>query len=98
MSTVTVRMKVKPDMESEFLRIFHEVAAIVEDREPDCVAYAVWATGTPHEYFLIESYRSEAGRRFHNELHSAVAPAFFACLEGTPETETLGPQLLGIPR
>ncbi|MEO0412223.1 MAG: antibiotic biosynthesis monooxygenase family protein [Pseudomonadota bacterium] len=98
MSTVTVRMTVKPEREEEFLKIFRDVAAIVEEKEPDCIAYAVWATGTPHEYFLIESYRSEAGREFHNQLHADVAPRFFACLEGTPVTETLGPQMLGVPR
>ena len=98
MSTVTVRMKVKPEMEAEFLRIFRAVAAIVEAEEPDCVAYAVWETGTPHEYFLIESYRSEAGRDFHNQRHKDVAPAFFACLSEAPQTERLGAQVLGIPR
>lgn len=98
MSTVTVRMTVKPEREEEFLKIFRNVAAIVEEKEPDCVAYIVWETGTPHEYFLIESYRSEAGREFHNKLHAHVAPQFFACLDGAPETETLGEQVLGIPR
>ena len=98
MSTVTVRLKVRPEMEAEFLRIFRDVAAIVEAEEPDCVAYAVWETGQPHEYFLVESYRSAAGRDFHNQRHKAVAPAFFACLDGLPKTEQLGAQVLGIPR
>lgn len=98
MSTVTVRMRVLPEREEEFLQIFRDVAAIVEEKEPDCVAYIVWETGTPHEYFLIESYRSQAGRDYHNSLHAAVAPKFFDCLDGPPTTEQLGKQVLGTPR
>ncbi|MCC5862581.1 MAG: antibiotic biosynthesis monooxygenase [Gammaproteobacteria bacterium] len=98
MSTVTVRMRVKPEMEAEFLRIFRDVAAIVESDESDCTIYAVWETGLPHEYFLVESYRSEAGRALHNARHAAVFEAFMACLAAPPATETLGAQALGIPR
>lgn len=97
MSTVTVKMRVKPDRESEFLNIFKQVAAIVETQEPDCLIYAVWETGIAHEYFLVESYRSEAARTLHEAMHSKVAAAFFDCLEGKPETVTLGKQVLGIP-
>ncbi|MEM7568893.1 MAG: antibiotic biosynthesis monooxygenase family protein [Pseudomonadota bacterium] len=98
MSTVTVRMKVRPEREADFLKIFSDVADIVETEEPDCVAYMVWETGTPHEYFLVESYRSDAGREEHNKRHAAVAQEFFACLDGPPETETLGRQVLGTPK
>lgn len=97
MSTVTVKMRVKPEREEDFLQIFKDVATIVASDEPDCLVYAVWETGTPHEYFLVESYRSEEGRKYHETLHSAVAPAFFECLEGKPETMPLGRQVLGIP-
>lgn len=98
MSTVTVRLRVRPEKESEFLRIFNDVAAIVETDEPDCIIYAVWETGTPHEYFLVESYRSEAGRSLHNERHAGVIQAFLACLAAPAETVTLGARVLGIPR
>lgn len=97
MSTVTVRMRVKPSREQEFLKIFREVAEITQREEKDCLIYAVWETGEPHEYFLVESYKSAAGRTEHETRHSGVAPAFFACLDGPPETVTLGGQVLGFP-
>lgn len=97
MSTVTVKMTVMPEKEQEFLRIFKEVAAITQRDEEDCLIYAVWKTGQPHEYFLVESYRSEQGRKDHEARHSGVAPAFFACLDGPPETVVLGEQVLGMP-
>lgn len=98
MSTVTVRLRVHPDRETEFLRIFREVADIVEAHEPDCTIYAVWQTQTPHEYLLVESYRTEAGRTHHNQRHAEVFHPFIACLAEPPITETLGAQVLGIPR
>jgi quinol monooxygenase YgiN len=98
MSTVTVRLRVHPEREAEFLRIFRDVAAIVETDEPDCTIYAVWETDTPHQYLLVESYRSEAGRAAHNTRHAGVFHAFIACLSEPPITETLGAQVLGIPR
>lgn len=63
MSTVIVRMQVKPECEQEFLRIFGKVAAVVEADEDDATIYAVWRTARPQEYLLVESYRSEAGRK-----------------------------------
>lgn len=98
MSTVTVTLQVKPDREAEFLQIFNQVAAIVEADEPDTLIYAVWETGTPHEYFLVESYRTEAGRENHNKIHAAIAPKFMDCIAQPPQTQTLGKQILGIPR
>jgi quinol monooxygenase YgiN len=98
MSTVTVRLRVKPEKEAEFLAIFRDVAAIVEAEEPDCTVYAVWETATPQEYLLVEAYRSEAGREAHNARHAGVFHAFIDCLAEPPITEQLGAQLLGIPR
>jgi quinol monooxygenase YgiN len=98
MSTVTVRLRVKPEKQAEFLAIFRDVAAIVEAEEPDCTVYAVWETATPQEYLLVEAYRSEAGRTYHNQRHAGVFHAFIACLAEPPETEQLGAQVLGIPR
>lgn len=95
MSTVTVRMKVKPDRHDDFLRILEEVTEFVQSDEPDCFVYATWKTSTPYEYLMVEGYRSEVGREFHNKQHSAVAPAFFDCLEAPPEVEQLGDLLFG---
>lgn len=95
MSTVTVRMKVKPDRHDDFLRILKDVTEAVQAGEPDCFVYATWRTGNPYEYLMVESYRSEAGRDFHNATHSAVAPAFFDCLVEPPEVEQLGDLLYG---
>lgn len=97
MSTVIVRLRVKPEHEDKFLTIFREVAEIVAADEPDCTIYAVWETGTLNEYLLVESYRSEAGRNAHNERHAGVFQTFMDCLAEAPQTETLGRQVLGIP-
>lgn len=98
MSTVTVRMTVKPDRHDDFLRILEDVTKAVEDSEPDCFVYATWKTNTPFEYLMVESYRSVAGRELHNQRHAGVAKAFFECLEGPPEVEELGDLLFGSVR
>jgi len=100
MSTVTVRMKVKPDKLDEFERILQEVTASVHADEPDAIIYATWATETPGEYLMVESYRSEAGRAFHNERQAHHWEPFMACLEEPPVTEVLGALLAagGRPR
>lgn len=98
MSTVVVRLRVRPAKCDRFLEIFRAVADSVEADEPDCLIYALWETTTPYEYLLVESYRTEAGRSTHNERHGNVWPEFMSCLDGKPETERLGAQLLGVPR
>jgi quinol monooxygenase YgiN len=94
-STVTVRMKVKPEAHDMFLRILEEVTAAVKENEPDCFVYATWKTSAPFEYLMVESYRSAAGREFHNATHAAVAPEFMDCLVEPPEVEVLGDVLFG---
>lgn len=98
MSTVTVRMKVKPESHDDFLRILKDVTQAVEDSEPDCFVYATWKTSTPFEYLMVESYRSAEGREFHNAQHAGVAKEFFDCLEGSPVVEELGDLLFGTAR
>lgn len=95
MSTVTVRMKVKPERHEDFLRILAQVTASVDAKEPDCFVYATWKTQTPYEYLMVESYRSEDGRAFHNAQHANVFEDFMSCLEGRPEVEQLGDMLFG---
>lgn len=95
MSTVTVRMKVKPDRHDDFLRILKDVTEAVSTGEPDCFVYATWHTETPYEYLMIEAYNTEAGRELHNERHKGVAAAFFDCLEAPPTVEKLGDVLFG---
>lgn len=90
MSTVTVRMKVKPESHDDFLRILEDVTQAVEDGEPDCFVYATWKTSTPFEYLMVESYRSEAGRDLHNARHTDVFQAFMDCLTEPPQVEVLG--------
>lgn len=97
MSTVIVRMQVKPDKENEFLEIFSEVAEVVKTREAECLIYAVWKTGVPYQYYHIASYRTQAGRNYHTDLHKdGIGPRFLPCLEGDPQAEELGEQVLGI--
>lgn len=98
MSTVLVRMRVKPEAEAEFLRILKDVTDQVAEGEPDALVYATWKTERPHEYVMVEAYRTPAGREYHNERHSAVAAAFFATLDGPPEVETLGDAVFTVPR
>jgi len=98
MSTVTVRMQVKPEKHDDFLEMLRDVIAQVDAHEPDCLVYSVWETGTPYEYFLVESYRTEEARALHNERHKHIAEAFFACLAGPPQAETLGKLAMGIPK
>lgn len=98
MSTVTVRLRVLPEKREEFLKIFTDVAAIAEAEEPDCRAYAVWHTGREDEYLLVESYRSEAGRQNHEDMHAGLMEPFMACLAEPPETEVLGDFAFGFPK
>jgi len=96
MSTVIVRMRVKPEKEARFLEIFREVCAKMETGEPDARAYMVWRAEAAHEYVLVESYRTEAGREFHNQAHTGVFQEFMDCLAETPETEALGEFVVGV--
>lgn len=95
MSTVTVRMKVKPGCHDDFLRILQDVTQAVQDDEPDCFVYATWKTSTPFEYLMVESYRSEEGRDFHNAQHTDVFHAFMDCLAEPPKVEVLGSLVFG---
>ncbi len=98
MSTVTVRMRVRPEREARFLEILDDVTAKVAAHEPDCRVYATWATQEPQVYLMVEAYRSEAGRELHNQLHAAIAPEFFSLLAEPPVVETLGAVVAGHPR
>ena len=98
MSTVTVRMQVKPERHDDFLRILEDVTAAVQEGEPECFVYATWKTETPFEYLMVESYRSVGGREFHNERHAAVAQEFFECLTRPPQVEVLSDLLFGTAR
>ncbi len=89
-STVTVRMKVKPEKHDEFLQILEQVTESAQTVEPDCFLYATWKTDTPFEYLMVESYWSDDGRREHERLHKGVARAFLDCLAEMPVVETLG--------
>lgn len=97
MSTVIVRMRVKPDMENRFLEIFHEVVQKMKRSEPQTRVYAVWKTQQEHEYLLVESYTSQSGRELHERQHTGVFTEFMSCLASPPETEVLGDFVLGVP-
>lgn len=90
-------MKVRPDKEARFLELIAAVTARVKAEEPDCYVYATWATAAPQVYLMVESYRSEAGRNFHNSLHRAIAPEFFSLLAEPPTVERLGARIFGHP-
>ena len=98
MSTVTVRMRVRPESEARFLEILEDVTGKVTAHEPDCTVYATWATQEPQVYLMVEAYRSQAGRDRHNALHAAIAPEFFSLLAEPPIVETLGAVVAGHPR
>ncbi len=97
MSTVTVRMRVKPEKEKRFLEILSEVISKMKLSEPDTRVYAVWKTQNINEYLLVESYVSEAGRELHNRNHTEVFSEFIACLAGPPVTEALEDFVVGVP-
>ncbi len=97
MSTVTVRMRVKPECEARFLEILAAVTRRVKAEEPDCLVYSTWATTEPHVYLMVESYRTAAGRELHNSLHAGVAPELFSLLAERPQVEQLGALAVGHP-
>lgn len=96
MPTTIVRLKVRPEKEQEFLDIFREVSDRVKAKEPECTLYETWETGTPHEYYHLVSYRTQAARDFHSEINTNVGPRFLPCLYEDPQVEELGVQIVGL--
>lgn len=99
MITVIVKMQVKPHKEDEFLSIFREVASSAQTQETGCVIYAAWKTEKPYHYYHIASYRDQAARDYHETLHKDdIGPRFLPCLEGDPQVDHLGPDVLFVTK
>lgn len=97
MTTLVIRMQVKPEKEERFLEIVNTIIGAMKTTEPETRVYAFWRTQTPHEYFMIESYLSAAALEFHIGEHIGYQEEFGSCLAAPPHVETLGDFVTGYP-
>lgn len=89
--TILVKMKVKPEKESEFRAIMVKLAATVKANEPGCLYYDLFKAPGENAYWLLEGYVNAEARRHHEqtEYTHAVVKDFFSCLQGRPSVEKL---------
>lgn len=97
MSTLLIRMRIKPEKEDRFLETIHGIVESMPGNEPETRVYAFWRTKTPHEYFMVESYTSEDALKFHISRHIDGQEEFQTLLSEPPEVEELGDFVTGFP-
>ncbi len=97
MTTLIIRMQVKPEKESRFLEIVNEIVGAMKTTEPETRIYAFWRTQVPYEYFMIESYTTASALEFHIGQHIGYQKEFSTCLSAPPQTEQLGDFVTGYP-
>lgn len=97
MTTLVIRMQVKPEKEKRFLEIVTAIVGAMKDAEKETRVYAFWRTQTPYEYFMIESYTSAEALEFHIGRHIGYQKEFGTCLAKAPEVEELGEFVVGYP-
>lgn len=97
MTTLIIRMQVKPEREERFLEIIHSIVASMKGAEPETRVYAFWRTQTPHEYVLVESYITASALDYHISRHIGGQEEFGTCLAAPPQTEKLGEFVTGYP-
>jgi quinol monooxygenase YgiN len=86
-------MTVRAGSESEFVRLCHELTAVVREREPFVLWFDFFRLREPRRYCVVESFASEADEHRHMTTpHLAeYAPRIAACVEGTWVREYLDP-------
>lgn len=97
MTTLVIRLQVKPEKESRFLEIANEIITAMKTTEPKTRVYAFWRTKNPYEYFMIESYTDPSGLEFHINQHISFKEEFGTCLSAIPDVEELGAFVMGYP-
>jgi quinol monooxygenase YgiN len=88
-----LRVRVKIEKRDEFIDLIRTLRADVR-RELDGVTfYEFLATADPLEFVLLQGFADEgAYQRYANApFHVAMAPAGWACLDGDPHIEFMGP-------
>jgi len=96
-TTLIIRMRVKPEKEERFLEIAHTITGAMKDNEPEVRVYGYWRTQEPYEYLMLESYLSASALDFHIAQHEEFRDEFGTLLSEPPEIETLGEFVMGYP-
>ena len=88
-----MRVRTRPEKREEFLRLIGELRANVHRHERDTLLFEVLQGNDPNEFVIYECFTDTAAQKAHQEApyHVAMAPAGWACLEGTPVIEYLRP-------
>lgn len=97
MTTLLIRMNVKPEKEDRFLETIHSIVDSMLGHEPETRVYAFWRTQTPHEYFMVESYLTKEDLGHHIDRHKEGQAEFQTFLAKPPEIEELGDFVVGVP-
>lgn len=97
MTTLVIRMQVKPEKEARFLEIISHIVNAMKDEEPETRVYGFWRTKTPHEYYMLESYTKASALQHHIQRHSAFQEEFGTLLSAPSDIEELGDFVVGYP-
>lgn len=91
--TFIARMKVYPHKISEFIDACRRMERAVAAGEPDTLYYKFYRLREPNAFAVIESFKSEAADKAHQETphFKEIAPAMIACLDGGYTREYLDP-------
>lgn len=97
MTTLVIRLQVKPEKEDRFLEVINEIVGSMKGNEPQTRVYAFWKTKTPYEYFMLESYTTASALQHHIGRHSAFQEEFATFLSSPSKIEELGEFVIGYP-
>lgn len=87
-----VILKVKEGKESEFEKVFADMAAQVRANESGNIFYEVMKTSDePHTYVVMEQYENEEARVAHSKADHFISaqPAIGPLLDGRPTVHRL---------
>ncbi|MEM9305446.1 MAG: antibiotic biosynthesis monooxygenase [Pseudomonadota bacterium] len=93
MMTFIARMKIKPEMETEFIRLARELERHVHANEPDTLYYEFFRLREDLSFAVIEKFTDEAAEEAHQNTpyFKELAPPLIECLDGTYVREYLDP-------
>jgi quinol monooxygenase YgiN len=85
------KVKVKAGREAEFESVLKALVAESNVNETGIRFYQGFRSGTPGEYFMLESFADSAALEAHmaSEYFLALSPKVADCLDGPPDIQHL---------
>jgi quinol monooxygenase YgiN len=86
-----IKIKVKPGREAEFETVIQRLIAASNANEPGILFYQGFRTGTPGEYYMVESFKDLESQKAHSASphFQDNRAALGECFEGAPDVQRL---------